>query len=149
MSKRAVIILKPRAGRRARAGAPWIFSNEIAAGGKILAPGSVVNVQGDDGQVLGSGFFNPKSLIAVRLFARTPDMSSTKAFFTERFTRALMLRERFYSRPYYRLVHAEGDGLPGLVIDRFDDILVLQITIAGMELALSELTAALRDLLNP
>jgi len=149
VSKRAVIVLKPRAGRRARAGAPWIFSNEIAAGGKILAPGSVVNVQGDDGQVLGSGFFNPKSLIAVRLFARTPDMSSTKAFFTERFTRALMLRERFYSRPYYRLVHAEGDGLPGLVIDRFDDILVLQITIAGMERALSELTAALRDLLNP
>ncbi|HKD47197.1 MAG TPA: class I SAM-dependent rRNA methyltransferase [Rhizomicrobium sp.] len=149
MSKRAVIILKPRAGRRARAGAPWIFSNEIAAGGESLAPGSVVNVRGDDGQVLGSGFFNPKSLIVARLFARTPDESATKAFFTERLTHALMLRERFYPRPYYRLVHAEGDGLPGLIIDRFDDVFVLQITIAGMELALGELIAALRDLLDP
>ncbi|MBS0282712.1 MAG: RlmI/RlmK family 23S rRNA methyltransferase, partial [Proteobacteria bacterium] len=72
MSKRPTIVIKPREGRRARAGAPWIFSNEIVMEGaaKALPPGSVVDVKFDDGQDFGSGFFNPKSLIAVRLFAR-------------------------------------------------------------------------------
>ena len=71
MSKRPVVTLKPKEGRRARAGAPWIFSNEVAGLPKELPPGSVVDVKFDDGQPLGSGFFNPKSLITVRLFART------------------------------------------------------------------------------
>ncbi|HXR94837.1 MAG TPA: class I SAM-dependent rRNA methyltransferase [Rhizomicrobium sp.] len=149
MSKRAVITLKPSCGRRARAGAPWIFSNEIAAGGKSLAPGSVVDVKCDDGQTLGSGFFNPQSLIAVRLFARRPDVSPTQEFFAAHLSRALRLREQIYSRPFYRLVHAEGDGLPGLVIDRFGDVLVLQVSIAGMELVLEPLIAALKGSLAP
>jgi len=149
MSKRPVVILKPKEGRRARAGAPWIFSNEVAGLPKELAPGSVVDVKFDDGQPLGSGFFNPKSLITVRLFARTLDANPTRKFFERHFSRALALREQIYSRPFYRLVHAEGDGLPGLVIDRFDDVLVVQITIAGMELVLTELMAALRALLKP
>ena len=149
MSKRPVIVLKPREGRRARAGAPWIFSNEIAAGARDFPPGSVVDVKLDDGQSLGSGFFNPKSLIAVRLFARTSDATPSQEFFDAHISRALALRERFYPRPFYRLVHAEGDGLPGLVIDRFDDVLVVQISIAGMELALAPLIAALKALLKP
>jgi 23S rRNA (cytosine1962-C5)-methyltransferase len=149
MSKRPVIVLKPREGRRARAGAPWIFSNEIAAGNQSLPPGSVVDVKFDDGQSLGSGFFNPKSLIAVRLFARTLDVSPGREFLEAHISRALKLREQFYPRPFYRLVHAEGDGLPGLVIDRFGDVLVVQISIAGMELAQEKLVAALKALLNP
>ncbi len=149
MSKRPVITLKPREGRRARAGAPWIFSNEIAPGTKALAPGTAVDVQGDDGQVLGSGFFNPKSLIAVRLFARQAQAVPDREFLEQRLTHALGLRGRIYARPFYRLVHAEGDFLPGLVIDRFDDVLVVQITIAGMEMILAELIAALRRFLAP
>jgi 23S rRNA (cytosine1962-C5)-methyltransferase len=108
-----------------------------------------VDVKGDDGQDFGSGFFNPKSLIGLRLFARETGVAPDAAFFTARLTRALALRERFYDRPYYRLVHAEGDGLPGLVIDRFGDALVLQITIAGMETLLPVLVAALDKLLKP
>lgn len=149
MSKRPVIVLKPREGRRARSGAPWIFSNEIAAGHKSLAPGSVVDVRFDDGQSLGSGFFNPSSLIAIRLFARDLGISPDQEFFERQISRALKLRERFYARPFYRLAHAEGDGLPGLVIDRFDDVLVVQISIAGMELVLEPLIAALKALLKP
>ncbi len=149
MSKRPVILLKPREGRRARAGAPWIFSNEIAPGGKDLVPGSAVDVKFDDGQDLGSGFYNPKSLIAVRLFARSLGVAPSREFFAQHLARALKIREQFYSRPFYRLVHAEGDGLPGLVIDRFGDVLVLQISIAGMELVLEPLIASLRKLLNP
>jgi 23S rRNA (cytosine1962-C5)-methyltransferase len=149
MSKRPVISLKPREGRRARAGAPWIFSNEIAPGAKSLEPGSVVDVKFDDGQPLGSGFFNPKSLIAIRLFSRELDTAPNQKFFERHIARALKLREQFYSRPFYRLIHAEGDGLPGLVIDRFDDVLVIQITIAGMELVLEKVLAALNALLKP
>ncbi len=151
MKKRPVVNLKPREGRRARAGAPWIFSNEIAmeAATKALPPGTVVDVKGDDGQDFGSGFFNSKSLIGLRLFARETGAAADEKFFAKHLTRALALRERFYDRPFYRLVHAEGDGLPGLVIDRFGDVLVLQITIAGMEELLPVLIAALNKLLSP
>lgn len=149
MSKRPVIVLKPREGRRARAGAPWVFSNEITAPNKDLPPGSAVDVKFDDGQSLGSGFFNPKSLIAVRLFARTLDVTPDQEFFEAHISRALKMREQFYPRPFYRLVHAEGDGLPGLVIDRFDDVLVVQISIAGMERVQGALIGALKTLLDP
>jgi 23S rRNA (cytosine1962-C5)-methyltransferase len=149
MSKRPIIALKPKEGRRARAGAPWVFSHEIAKRSKSVAPGSVVNVKFDDGQDLGSGFFNPQSLIAVRLFARVPGVSPNREFFERHLSHALMLRERLYARPFYRLVHAEGDGLPGLVIDRFGDELVVQVSIAGMELALEPLIAALKSVLKP
>jgi 23S rRNA (cytosine1962-C5)-methyltransferase len=151
MKKRPAIVLRPREGSRARAGAPWVFSNEIAmeAAAKSLAPGAMVDLKGDDGQDIGSGFFNPKSLIAVRLFAREAGVAADEKFFAARLARALALRERFYDRPFYRLVHAEGDGLPGLVIDRFGDVLVVQITIAGMEDALPVLLAALNKLLAP
>ena len=151
MSKRPTIVIKPREGRRARAGSPWIFSNEIAMeqAAKSLTPGAVVDVKFDDGQDFGSGFFNPKSLIGVRLFARKTGVAADEAFFVERLTRALALRERLYARPFYRLVHAEGDGLPGLVIDRFADVLVAQITIAGMEEKLTPLLAALNKVVKP
>ena len=149
MSKRPLVVVKPREGRRARQGAPWIFSNEIVMPAKGLEPGTVVDVKGDDGQGFGSGFFNPKSLIAVRLIGRALGLAAEEDFFARHLARALALRERLYPRPFYRLVHAEGDGLPGLVIDRFDDVLVLQITIAGMERALAFLLTALNRLLSP
>jgi 23S rRNA (cytosine1962-C5)-methyltransferase len=151
MSKRPTVTIKPREGRRARAGAPWIFSNEIAMEGatKALAPGAVVDVKFDDGQDFGSGFFNPKSLIGVRLFARATGVAADEKFFVARLTRALALRERLYGRPFYRLVHAEGDGLPGLVIDRFGDVLVVQISIAGIEAKLPVLIAALNKVVAP
>jgi 23S rRNA (cytosine1962-C5)-methyltransferase len=151
MSQRPVLTLKPRQGRRARSGAPWIFSNELGleATAKSLAAGSVVDVKGDDGQSLGSGFFNPKSLIAVRLFARETGAVPDEAFLAARLNRARALRDRLFTRPFYRLIHAEGDGLPGLVIDRFDDVLVLQITVAGMERVLPDLLSALNGMLAP
>src|SRR5580698_421656 len=135
MSKHPTIRLKPKEGRRLRAGAPWAFSNEIAmsAAAKALKPGSVVNVEGDDGHALGTGYFNPNSLIAIRLLDARPDVVPDAEFFAARLDAALALRDRIYREPFYRLVHAEGDFLPGLTIDRFDDTYVVQITTAGME----------------
>ena len=151
MTGHKTIKLKPREGRRARAGAPWIFSNEIQmdAAAKALPPGTIVNLAGDDGQPFGTGYFNPKSLIAVRLLDRAPDTIVGTGFFVRHIERALAIRNAFYARPYYRLVHAEGDGLPGLTIDRFGDTVVAQITTAGMERLIDPLLAALEKTLVP
>ncbi|HEY5046840.1 MAG TPA: class I SAM-dependent rRNA methyltransferase [Rhizomicrobium sp.] len=151
MVTRPTIRLKPREGRRARAGAPWIFSNEIAmdAIAKTLAPGSLVNVEGSDGRAFGVGYFNTKTLIAARLFECPPATAVDRHFLAARLAHALELRKTFFDEPYYRLVHAEGDGLPGLVIDRFADTLVVQISTAGMEGLLSSLLPAIDDALSP
>ncbi|MCP5411768.1 MAG: class I SAM-dependent rRNA methyltransferase [Alphaproteobacteria bacterium] len=152
MSRKTVILPKgPRAGKRIRAGSPWIFANELRmdAAAKAIAPGSIVNVRGFDGQGFGTGYFNPHSLIAVRLLADDCDVTIDAEFMAARLGRALALRDALYDKPYYRLVHAEGDGLPGLVIDRFDDTLTVQTGTAGMERLQPVILAALEKLLSP
>jgi len=151
MTKLPLLRLRPREGRRARAGAPWVFSNEVAldAAAKTLAPGSLIRLEGDDGKDFGLGYFNPKSLIAIRLFEAPGDTRIDEDFLKTRLERALALRTALYEKPYYRLVNAEGDGLPGLTIDRFDEICVVQITTAGMESLLEPLLSALKSLIAP
>ncbi len=127
--------LKPKQGMRARAGAPWIYSNEVVmdAAAKALAPGSLVEVWGDDGLSLGTGYFNPHSLIAARILMPRASAPIDAAFFADRVAQARALRDKLFAGPFYRLLHAEADGLPGLVIDRFDDVLVAQSGTAGMD----------------
>lgn len=150
MTKLPIIRLRPREGRRVKAGAPWVFSNEIVmdTAVKALAPGSSVALADDKGAALGVGYFNPKSLIAVRLLA-PPGTQVGRAFLAEKLRSALALRKRLFDSSFYRLVHAEGDGLPGLVIDRFGDSLAVQVTTAGMERMLEDLIAAIDDVLAP
>ncbi|MEJ0043022.1 MAG: class I SAM-dependent rRNA methyltransferase [Rhizomicrobium sp.] len=151
MPAHKTIKLKPKEGRRARAGAPWIFSNEIQmdATTKALAPGSVVNILFDDGQPLGTGYFNPRSLIGARVLDRALDVVVGTGFFVRQIERALRIRTALYPRPFYRLVHAEGDGLPGLTLDRFGDTVVAQVTTAGMEGLIEPLLKALEKTLAP
>ncbi len=147
MSRPAVIVKK---GPRSRSGSPWIFANEIRMDqAKALPPGTAVNVRGDDGRDIGTGIFNAKSLIAVRLLAPECGVALDADFFASRIGKALALRQRFYDKPFYRLVHGEGDHLPGLVIDRFDDTLTVQAGTAGMEMLLEPLLAGLEKLLSP
>src|SRR5678815_3074959 len=150
MSRKTIIVPK---GQRAKArdGSPWIFSNEIRMdpAAKALIPGAVVNVRGEDGREFGTGYFNPKSLIAVRLLAQDCDAVIDAGFFAQRLRRALALRDSLYDKPFYRLFHAEGDGVPGLVIDRFDDTVTVQIGTAGMERQIEAITAALGEVLAP
>lgn len=133
-----------------RAGAPWVFSNEMTMDErtKALAPGTLVGLAAEDGTVLGTGYFNPKSLIGVRMLAAAAAAIDTD-FFTERLRYALRLRQRFYDTPFYRLVHAEGDGLPGLVVDRFGEICVVQIATAGMEHLKDAMLNALATVIAP
>ncbi|HEX2589884.1 MAG TPA: class I SAM-dependent rRNA methyltransferase [Rhizomicrobium sp.] len=146
-----VLRLRPKEGRRARSGAPWIFSNEIemTPKTKALQPGALVTVLGTDDRDYGTGYFNPKSLIAVRLLAPVRDTAIDAGFFVTRLKRALRLREALYDKPFYRLVHAEGDDLPGVTIDRFEDTYVVQITTAGMEKLTPQLVEALDTMLAP
>ena len=150
LSTLPVIRLKRKEGRRVKSGAPWVFSNEIVMDGaaKGLAPGTLVELAGDDGAKLGTGYFNAKSLIAVRVLAK-PDVDIDTDFFYKKLRHALQLRDRFYDAPFYRLVHAEGDGLPGVVIDRFGDTAVVQIATAGMERLKDVLLNALESAIAP
>src|ERR1700704_1199540 len=132
-ARRPVVTLLAGGHRRAEAGHPWIFSNEIAmdAAAKALAPGTLVTLRRSD--------------------ERPPDVARPigKRFFVRHLERALRLRERLYRAPYYRLVHAEADGLPGLVIDRFGGVLVVQANAAGIDRLMPVILDALHQLLMP
>ena len=134
-AERPEVRLAPGGHRRTESGHPWIFSNEVAMGAaaKALGPGTLVTLLRADEHPLGVAMFNPHTLLAARLLDRDAARPIGRRFFIRRVERALRLRERLYGRPYYRLVHAEADGLPGLVIDRFGDVLVVQANAAGMD----------------
>jgi 23S rRNA (cytosine1962-C5)-methyltransferase len=151
MSDRPTIKLLPGRHKRARHGHPWVYSNEIAmdAAAKALAAGTLVTLEAADGEALGTAFFNPHSLVAARLLSPDPGAAIDAGFLGERLRRALALRALLYPEPYYRLVHAESDGLPGLIIDRYGDVLAVQANTAGMERLLPPLLEALDALLAP
>jgi 23S rRNA (cytosine1962-C5)-methyltransferase len=148
---RPIIMLQPGRHRRAEAGHPWVYSNEVQmdAAAKALPPGSLVTLRSAGGDPLGVASFNPHTLVSARLFDRDAKRRIDHEFFIERLERALSLRRRLYAEPYYRLVHAEADGVPGLVVDRFGEALVLQLNTAGMARLDSELIAACEAALAP
>lgn len=137
--------------RRIASGHPWAFSNEIRmdADAKALPPGTLATLHRSDGKPLGVGSFNPHTLIAFRIFEQDPAMAIDQAFFVGRLRRAGRLRERLFAQPYWRLAHAEADGLPGLVCDRFGDVLVMQMNTAGMQALSPLIIAAAEEVLSP
>ncbi|WP_120501572.1 RSP_2647 family RNA methyltransferase [Roseovarius sp. EL26] len=126
-------------------GVPWIYDNEIVTDRrtKNIAPGSLAILEDAERRPIALVAVNPMS----RLFARILDLDLTaeinQGWLEQKIKRALALRETMYDQPYYRLIHAEADGLPGVVIDRFGDIVVVQANAAWIENLLPELTAAL------
>ena len=146
-----ILRLQPGRDRRVKSGHPWAFSNEIVmdAAARALAPGAAIRLEGDDGVKHGIWQFNAHSLIAARVLDRTATASPDAAWFQARIAAALKLREQLGIGRFCRLVHAEADGLPGLILDRFDDVIALQANSAGMEAATPMIVEALRHLLNP
>src|SRR5690606_26313427 len=96
-----------------------------------------------------TGYVNPHALICARLVSRDPRYVLDRSLITHRLNIALSLRERLFGAPYYRLAFGDSDGLPGLVVDRYGDVLVVQLTTAGMERAKEEVIAALDKVLRP
>jgi 23S rRNA (cytosine1962-C5)-methyltransferase len=140
------VFLQTGHDRRIADGHPWAYSNEIRmdADAKALPAGTLATLHRIDGKPLGVGSFNPHTLIAFRIFDHDAAGAIDEAFFVQRFRRAARLRERVFAEPYWRLAHAEADGLPGLVCDRFGDVLVMQMNTAGMQ-ALSPLILSAAD----
>jgi len=150
-ARRPIVTLLPGGHRRAEAGHPWIYSNEIAmdAAAKALPAGALVTLRRSDERPLGVAMFNPHTLLAARLLDRDAARPIGKRFFVRHLERALRLRERIYRPPYYRLIHAEADGLPGLVIDRFGSVLVVQANTAGIDRLMPLVLDALQQVLSP
>jgi len=148
---RPLLRLLPGADRRVKAGHPWAFSNEIAMtpAAKALPPGGLVRLEGDDGVRHGTWQFNPHSLIGARRLHANPSVTIDVTWLTRRLEAARTLRDRLFASPFHRVVHAEADGLPGLIIDRFDDAFAVQANTAGMDRLLPEITAALGAVFAP
>jgi 23S rRNA (cytosine1962-C5)-methyltransferase len=138
--------------RRLEAGHLWVFSNEVDTARTPLsgfAAGDICRVTSARDRFLGYAYVNPHALICARILARDPRRPPSRALLTARIGTALRLRERLYDAPFYRAVYGESDGLPGLVLDRYGDVVVGQIATAGMEAMKDAVTAAVVDVLDP
>lgn len=150
-AQRPDIHIQPGRSRRFRNGHPWLFSNEIVmdAAAKAIAPGSLVGITDAGGEKLGVATFNPHSLIAARILSRDAGAVIDADWIAARLERARALRDLTIGRPFYRLIHAEADGLPGLIIDRYGDVFAVQTNSAGMENLLGLILPALERLFAP
>ena len=151
LKKLPTVILRAGEDRRVRAGHPWAFSNEILmdADAKAIPVGSLATLRAPGGEPLALVTFNPHSLIAARVLSTNPEAQVDALFIGRRLTQAAALRDRLIGVPYYRLIHAEADGLPGVIIDRFGDAFVVQVNTAGMDALTPILLEALEAEFSP
>jgi 23S rRNA (cytosine1962-C5)-methyltransferase len=146
----ATVVLRRGADARVSAGHLWIFSNELEDGFQSLTPGDIVEVRDNRRNLIGVGTVNPHSLITVRLLARER-LTVDFAFLRSRLSAAASLRARFLGRDETacRIVFGESDGLPGLIVDRFDDLFVVQTSTAGMDRLLPTVADVLTEMFSP
>jgi len=138
--------------RRLRAGHVWIFSNEVNITETPLTAfetGETVMIEDSAGRTLGTGYVNPHALICARLVSRDPAYALDQSLLTHRLKIALSLRERLFEQPFYRLAFGDSDALPGLIVDRYGDTAVVQMTTAGMERVKAEIVGALNKVIRP
>ncbi len=147
-----VLRLKTHEDRRIRAGHLWAYSNEVDVAQtplKNYQAGALVRVEDSRGKPMGLGTVNPHALLTVRMLSSNANAKIDVDWFIRRVHQAFALRDCLYPSPHYRLIFGESDGLPGVVVDRFGEVLVVQITTAGMEALKDLLTAALQEVLKP
>jgi 23S rRNA (cytosine1962-C5)-methyltransferase len=146
----AVVILQKNRKKRLEAGHPWIFQSEIDRTEGEPAPGALVAVHTHAGQYMATGYYNPASQMAVRIVSNEPLEAMSHDFFVERIRACREHRERFLGENLsYRLVYGEADFLPGLTVDKFEDVLVVQILTLGMEQARDAIISALIEVMQP
>jgi len=146
------LYLKRGEDARLRAGHLWVFSNEVDVARSPLAdfqPGEPCVVVAANDKPIGVGYVNPRSLICARLVARGIEHPLDASLLTHRLQVALALRERLHAEPFYRLLYGESDGVPGLTLDRFDDVIVAQATTAGIERMKPQVEAAVQKVVKP
>lgn len=141
-----VVRLRPKADARAiRHGFPWVYGDELVTDRRTqaLTPGAIALLEDDERRPMGIVTVNPNSRIIARMLDRSPEAVIDRDWIAARIARALTLRQRLFDRPFYRLIHAEADGLPGVIIDRFGDAAVIQPNAAWAETMIEDLAAAL------
>lgn len=146
------LILKSQADRRLKMGHLWIYSNEVDTDKsplKQFSMGQQVIVTSQQGKPLGIALVNPNGLICARIINRDINFPLNKSLLVHRIKQALALREIVFAENCYRLIYGDSDLLPGLVVDRFGDYLVVQIASAGMELVKNEIVEALAQVIKP
>ena len=145
---RPPVRLRPKAEARAiRHGFPWVYADELVTDRRTqgLRPGTLARLEDSERRPLALVTVNPGSKIIARVLDRDPEAVIDRAWIAARIARALALRARLYAEPFYRLVHAEADGLPGVIIDRFGDAAVIQPNAAWAEAMIDDLAGALAD----
>lgn len=148
MSNSKIFLQKTRK-KRLEQGQPWVYASEIDRLEGEAKPGDLVDVVTHQGRYLATGYWNPKSQITVRIVAYQPIEKMDAQFFRDRLSQCQEHRRRFVSDADCRLVYGEADFLPGLVVDRFNDVLVLQLLTLGMEIRRDALIQALIDVFQP
>jgi len=146
------LFLKKNADKRLHAGHVWVYSNEIDTKRsplKDFQTGEVIKICAADDKVMGIGYINPNTLICARIVSRNPKYDLSVGLLVDRFKTALALRDSLFSSPYYRLIYGDSDGLSGLIVDRFANVVVVQINTAGMEAMKDMIVEALVKALEP
>mgnify|MGYP000509075044 FL=1 len=129
----AIVTLKKGEGRTIKAGGAWIFDNEIDTITGRFKNGEVVTVHDFDGYPMGKGFINQNSKIRIRMMTRKPDQEIDEAFLKMRVKNAWEYRKTTVDTSSCRIIFGEADFLPGLVIDKYEDVLVVECLALGME----------------
>jgi 23S rRNA (cytosine1962-C5)-methyltransferase len=144
------IVLRRGHERRVRSGHPWVFSNEIDKIDGSPMPGDAVEVHGAGGEFFGIAYYNPHSLITARILTRQQESIDEPGFFRDRLLAAALYRRAVYDQlTSVRMVHGEGDGLPGLVVDRYDQVLAIQFLTLGMDERRDVILKVLEELFEP
>ena len=152
MMDRRTVKLRPKVNaQKLRFGFPWIYQDELVLDrrSRAIEAGSLVQVADRDGNDVGLWAFNANSKITCRHVDLGAHAALDEDWFAERLRTAAALRDRLFEQPYYRLIHAEADGCPGLIIDRFGDVFVVQPNVAWVDTRLSALVAALNQVFQP
>jgi 23S rRNA (cytosine1962-C5)-methyltransferase len=146
------LFLLPRADRRVRLGHAWVFSNEVDIGRSPLtafAPGDLAVVRDAFGKPVGTAYVNPGALICARILTSDAKAKIDEDWWIARLRRAIDFRRSIYATPHYRAVYGESDGCPGLVVDRYGDVLVAQLNTAGIVKMRDRILHALQSVAKP
>ena len=146
------LFLRKGADHRLRGGHLWVYSNEVDSQRSRLSDftaGDLVTVRNTNSKLLGSAYMDPSALICARLYALGEQRVMDTALFTSRLEAALTMRQAVFKKPFYRLIYGDSDTLPGLIVDRFGDYLVMQLNNVGLERYCEPLLAALVAALKP
>jgi 23S rRNA (cytosine1962-C5)-methyltransferase len=151
MSEFPAVRIDERSYRRVRLGYPWIFRSEVINQKQSaeIEPGSIVDFVRDKGDFAARGYYNPRPQLVGRVMTLKPDDKIERFFIFHKIENALVHRNKLFSKPFYRLIHAESDAMPGLVVDRYGDVAVVQVNTAGMEKLYPHIETALKALLQP